>query len=420
MQESKNDTTKKKIDYFLLLIAPLKYKNIIIIINVIVFCLVFIVLLFSKILPKEISYLPNIYTSEAKILLPVQNDRELDLSRIGELANPMMFNLERGERTSNVIIGILQTNTVLDGVIENYFLEKKPKIKEEYEKKNITKETLRKIISTNAQFIEDNSTGFIMIRYKDTDPKIAKEMVEAFLEMLNKATHDFALTQTALKKRFIEKRLIEIKEKLDQAKEEYINFQQEYGIISPEHEAEQIINTISALRAELINKESELAEYRRIHKLDKSEKTDLDFEVNGLRRRIIKLTKGSKKKSSANDIFISKNRISELTSEFKNLKRNVENFASLYSSSLNELEITQIQEKSEGTIIQILDPPEVPIKKSEPSRSMILMRIITISIIITIIFPIALEWFKTSILPDAEIRKKLKILVSYLSFREKK
>ncbi len=48
------------------------------------------------------------------------------------------------------------------------------------------------------------------------------------------------------------------------------------------------------------------------------------------------------------------------------------------------------------------------------------MRIITISIIITIIFPIALEWFKTSILPDAEIRKKLKILVSYLSFREKK
>lgn len=410
----------KKIDFFDLIISPLKYKKRIIAINIIIAALIIFVIIISKILPSNISFLPNVYTSEAKILLPVQEKTGNRGTTIEEISEAMELTVQRGMgiKGNQLIISILKSNTVLNDVIENVFINKDKKLKEAYLNDPSIIDDLRKAVLSHTRFSEDKFTGFIFIQYTDVDPVFAKQMVDAFLEYLGKAVHKFALTPTAAKKQFIEERIKEIEEKLNNAKKEYIDFQQEYGIISPEREAEQITQTISDLRAELIKKENDLARYNRTHNLTESERTELEMDIYNLRRRIINLTKGSQEEMKGNSIMISKSRISELSLEFAKLKRNVENLEYIHISLLNELEIAQIQEKSEGPIIQIIDKPEIPLKKSGPPRSLLFLQIMGIVLAMSLIIPMTIEFFKKYILSDPDFRQKIEILSSYLSFKK--
>jgi len=406
-----SEIENKKIDYFEIIIAPIKYWKILIIFNIFIIVISSILILFvSKIMPPEESFLSDKYKSEAKILIPYKDTSAYKVGDIGDLANPSGLSVERGVKTSQVIISLLQSNIVVDGVIDNYYLIKHPKIADSFKKKKIRRENLRKIVLKNAEFKKDDATSFIFVRYEDTNPVVAKETVDVFLSMLDKVTHNFALTQTVLKRRFIEERLKEIEMKLSQAKADFINFQQIYGIISPENEALQITTTVSTLRSQLINKETELDNYRRIHKLKKNEKTDLDYEVEDLRNKILKLTKNKNENIDDRNIIISKNTISELSSEFQNLKRNVENFETIHSSLLNELELAQIQEKSEGSMIQILDPSEIPSVKSSQSRILILIKVIVLFFILSIIIVVCIEFIKQILKNNPDIINKVKTL----------
>lgn len=405
---------KKKLDYFTLLIAPLKFKKQIIIINVIVIIIATGIMAVSKFLPSDISFLPDVYTAEAKILMPSQDRPQMDSLSISELANSMLFNLSEGARTSQLVIGLLSSKQVIDGVLNDYLLARKPKLKKAYESGNLTKNDLRKEVLNKASFWEDDVTGFIVIQYSDINSIIAKDMVDNFLNMLTVTTQNLSLTQAVYKKRFIEERLIEINARLEKAKDKYIGFQRKYGIISPEHEAEQLSTTIASLRTELITKEAELANCKRIH-IDDSETAEIEFKIKNLRNEIKNLTHGS---SSKNKYQISKSKISELTSEFQILKRNVENLESIYGDFLKEFELAQLQEKTEGTIIQILEAPEIPEKKSGPSRSVLLFKIFILSLSITLILPILVAYIRELLITNPELTKKVKLILENLSFKK--
>jgi tyrosine-protein kinase Etk/Wzc len=407
-----------KIDLFSIFISPLKHKKFIIIFTIIMLIIITAIVYLSAILPPEKSFLPDKYSSEAKIIIPYREENQRsDINSLADIANTGLT-IDRGIKKTEVIISLLQTNTELDGIIDDCYLQNKPDINDKFKKKIIARESIRNIILKNTVFKKNESTGFITIAYSDTDPVFTKQMVDSYLKMLNKITIDFALTQTSLKKRFIQDRIKDINLKLNQAKIDFIDFQQEFGIISPENEALQITNTVSSLRAQLINKEADLENYRRIHKLGNNEKTDLDYEVEDLRNKIIKLTKSSSNTSEKN-IIISKDTISQLTSQYENLKKNVENLENLNSDLMKELEIAQIQEKSEGSFFQVIDPPEIPTKKASPSRSKIISQAFLIVLVVSIILVMIKELF-VQIKSNREIMDKVEIIISYILKNMKK
>ncbi|MCG8571862.1 MAG: hypothetical protein MJB14_17135 [Spirochaetes bacterium] len=406
-----------KIDFFELLICPLKYKVILIIINSLIIAFVLGILILSKILSPEVSFLPDLYLSRAKVLIPENQSSNLNFDDIGNLAGNIGLNVSKRVSTTQVVISILESNTVLDGVIDELFLEKKPMLKEAYENGELTKQNLRNIVLSNAYFRKDEQTGFLLVSYHDINPVVAKEMVEYFLIMLNRATYNFALTQTSFKRKFIEERIEEINDKLIKAKKEYLLFQQEHGIISPTQEAIEITNTIAALRAELINKEAELENYYRTHQTGAEDYSQLGYDVFNLKQKIRRLTVGDE--DGSDDLILSKKRISELSMEFTELKTRVDNYKDIYTSLLNELELIQIQEKSEGAMIQVIDPPEVSSRKFGPSRSKILFQAIIIVLFLSICTVIGIEFFKLYIWTNEFLKEKILIVLSYLRFRKK-
>jgi uncharacterized protein involved in exopolysaccharide biosynthesis len=416
MQEIPKDQNSK-IDYFIIFLAPLKHLKFVIITNSIILLIIVGIIIISIKLPPEISFLPNIYTAEAKIFIPYKDESQsLNVNSLADIANSGLT-FEKGIKKTQVIISILKTNTVLDGIINDYYLKNKPESNYKFIQKLISRDDIRKNILKNTILKKDDATEFIYISYNDINPLFAKEMVDSYLNILNKVTLDFALTQTSVKKRFIQDRLKEITLKLNQSKSDFIYFQQEYGMISPENEATQITNTVAFLRSQLINKEADLENYRRIHKLNSNEKTDLDYEVEDLRKKIITLTKG-KINNSEKNVMISKDTISELSSQYENLKKNVQNFEDINSSLLKELEITQIQEKSEGSFFQVLDPPEIPSKKSGPSRVTIIIRFFIYSLLVTCAIVILRELFNE--LKNNQIYKeKFEKIKLYLNNKKK-
>ena len=416
MQE-KTEDKKIKIDYLLILFSPLKYKIFIVIFNFIGFIIATGIIALSLFLPSEKSFLPNKYVSDAKIIIPYRENNRNDINSLADIANAGLT-IERDIKKNEVIISILKTNTVLDGVINDCFLPEKNEYKEKLDKKLITRESIRNIVLNNTTFKKNDLSGFLTIGYEDIDPVFAKKMVDTYLNKLNKITLEFALTQTTLKKRFIQERLNDLFGKLSKAKSDFIDFQQEYGIISPENEAQQITNTVASLRSQLINAEADLENYRRIHKLSQDEKTDLDFEVENLRKKILKYTKSSSDESE-NRLIISKDTISELTSKYQNLKKNVEDLENINSQLMKELELAQIQEKSEGSFFQVIDQPEIPTKKSSPARFRMLIQDCLIIFIISLALVMMKEFIK-ELKRNPEYIKRAEILKSYIKNNRKK
>lgn len=410
MIDEKEGNKKKSIniDIFELLAIPLKLKNKIIIINFIIITLSFAGIYATKYLPSHINPLPNKYTSTAIIIVPNRpTAASSSLETVGSYSEITAI------RPTLFVLEILRSRIVLENVIKNTIL----KDLEINDDSHINYDRLRRHLLGSTAFTEDRYSGLISISFTHKDKVMAHDIVAAYLTHLNDAFYQLATNQTSIKKRLLTERLDEIEKKLRAAKEEFIDFQQRTGIISPYEEAGFLTDTISNLKVQLFNKEKDLEKLYKVRGLDDYEKNILETEIAALRKKIYDLTEGTT--NDDGKIIISKKQIPKLTLEYLSLNRKVESLETLNTNLLNELEITQVREKNDIPVIQVLDPPQVPKEKSEPRRSKLLMMAVMVSFGITIFTPIGLVLAKKMF--DFYIPQyKVEQLLTYLSFKKNK
>ena len=412
---NKEKIDEKEIDLLDIIIIPLKYIRMIFWVNFIVAVLTVAYYMGSIMLPPEKSYSPNVYTAETKILIPGQQSNSSSLlgnlagnAALGGLAASMGINLNQGINNTQIMIGLLKSNTIIDSVVEKFIL---PEISEKKDKnEKISMESLRKSVLSSSEF-EISEDGFLLIKNTNVNKEKAQKIVEFFIQRLDEENRRLSISSTKVKRKFIEARIEENSTALKQAQENFIDFQKKTGIIAPDQEANALTGAISDLYKEIIEKESELEIHKKLSKVDDFKRSTLELELEAQRKQLNSLLYGTE---SSNRVITPKYFVPEKSRDYLDLKRELEIQEILYSTLLNQLEITRIEEKSDAPTIEIVDPPLVPEIKSGPSRGKKVIINCLATMFLTILISYIREYMK-NINKDEDTRSKLNKIKSYLS-----
>lgn len=178
----------------------LKRKKLIIYFTIsgMVFALAFSIL--SLLLPKEKSFLPNVYSPQALMLI---NDSSssggtlsslLSSSGLGSLAGMAGVNVSGGTTYSALAVYLSTTNEFLDTIVDQFHLIDKWKIKKN--PRTTSRNMLKKSLKTEF----DKESGVLIISFIDIDPIFAQSIVNFAVLNMEKRFTDMGLDKNKLTK----------------------------------------------------------------------------------------------------------------------------------------------------------------------------------------------------------------------------
>ena len=286
------------------------------------------------------------FTAHATFLPPQQSQggASAALASLGSLAS-----LVGGGSLKTQIdqyVSFLQTDQILDRIVDRF------RLIEVYGQD--FRVDARRILSQNLHVAAGKKDGLITIEVDDKDPKRATAMVNQFLAELKATTNDIAVTDAQQRRVFFEREMKSAHDQLSSAEEALQRSGISKGSLNtqPAVAGEAYARTNSAIAAA----EVRLQASRQRFADGSSEIQSQEAAIAALRAQLSKLEATSS--GGANDEYVNRYR------EFKYRETMFELFAKQY-------EIARVDEAREGALIQVVDPAQVPEKKSKPRRSIV-------------------------------------------------
>ena len=303
--------------------------------------------------------LKNVYTATATLLPPPKEAggaAALFASAGGGLAG-----LAGGlGGASEMYLGILKSRSVTDGVITRLDLRKELKLQK-------TDDGLKRVQGM-VKFQAGTKDGIITITATYKDPVKAALLANTFVEEFQKKSLQLNLTKASTERSFLEKRLVAVKQDLKAAEDDMKNFQEKNKTIKADDQAKAAIEGIAKLKADLVIKEVQLAALR-------NSMTDESSEVRTLLAGIAKLKSqlGSMSGAGEEGVIPSVGSAPTIGMEYVRRLRELKTQEALYEQLTKQYELAKINEARESSSIQVLDEAVAPLRKSKPSRAMIVI-----------------------------------------------
>ena len=248
----------------------------------------------SKKLPPEKSFLPDMYTSSAMMLISGDSNKgssalsQLAASGLGNLAGFAGLNSSVGSNYSKLAVYLAGSDSFLDVLIQEFDLIDRYKIKK------FPKTASRKQLKKQLTATFDDKSGIFSLSFKDIDPEFTQQVVEFAVSYYEQRFAEMGLDKHKLEKEGLEKSL------------------------------QTALNEIKRLEA----------------------------EAAGLERKTINAY------STVPSIALDATR----------LAREIQVQEQIYAQLKSRYELLKIEMASEMPVFQVLDYPQVPEMKSEPSR----------------------------------------------------
>jgi tyrosine-protein kinase Etk/Wzc len=262
---------------------------------------------------------------------------------------------------ANMYVGILESRTIADQIIEQYHLQAV------YMKKR--KQDTRAALKANTE-IEFGKDTLIHISVSDHDPERASALANAYVDALNGVNSNLAVTEAAQRRVFFDQQLDGEKKLLGLAEDDLRNTQQKTGLIQLSGQAQIIITTIAGLRAQIAAREVQLQAMRTFATEENPDVTRQQEEIATMRSQLAKLENDQQRQSPGN-LAVPAGRIPEDSLEYARKLREVKYHETLFELLSRQYEAARIDEAKSAPIIQVIDRAVPPERKSGPHRTLI-------------------------------------------------
>lgn len=373
----------------------LSYKKFIILTVSVCSILIFVFLIVSIILPSDISPLPDIYQSNAVLLLQQNENADLEslLSSLGSISSDMSTGFDYGQLT----LRILNSRIFLDRLVEDLDIINKYNITDKI-KTNSRDLILSKITSEYNQQLNT-----LTIMFEDIDPEFSYNAVNRIVDLLQEWYSERGGTSRLNQKTLLEEKLQEVSENIASLETQIGEFQQKYGVLSVEDLAASQTELIDELRQQLVLKELEIKDYASITKVEDYNLIRLKEERDNIIETIDQIEQGY---VSSGKFSPPKDELPELSLEFSHLTRDLRIQQQIYETLSENYEVVKLSLES-YPVFQILEEPEIPEEKTGPQRFLILLISVIVIFITSIIFALVHSFLKKSF--KISFDKKLKI-----------
>jgi uncharacterized protein involved in exopolysaccharide biosynthesis len=320
--------------------------------------------------------IPKRYESSA-VLMPPDDQSSSGMILAATLASKVTGSLGGvagdmlGLKSSgDLFIGILRSRTVQDGLINKFDLRK------EYGTSQWAK--TRKILTTRTMISADRKSGIITITVTDNDPRRAAAMAGEYVAELNTVVSQLSTSSAHRERVFLEERLAQVQQDLESAEKDFSQFASKSGAIDIKEQGRAMVESAAALEGQLIAAQSELQGLKQIY-------SDNNFRVRSLRARISELQSQLQKLSGKTevataetdsdngDLYPSIRKLPLLGVPYADLYRRTRVQEAVFGSLTQEYELAKVAEAKEIPSVKVLDPPDVPERKSFPPRLVIIV-----------------------------------------------
>ena len=168
---------------------------------------VFVYAFIAKKLPPEKSYLPDMYTSSAMMLISGDSNKgssalsQLASSGLGSLAGLAGLTGSSSSNYSKLAVYLAGSDSFLDAIIQEFNLVNRYKIKK------FPKTTSRKLLKKQLTAKFDEKSGIFSLKFKDIDPEFAQRVVEFAVSYYERRFAEMGLDKHKLEKEGLEKSL---------------------------------------------------------------------------------------------------------------------------------------------------------------------------------------------------------------------
>ncbi len=362
----------ERVDFWVFLEIFFKWWRVIVF-NILVVTLLTVVI--SLVLPKK-------WTAATVILAPSPSTSSLNVEDIGSaytMSSMALSALPGIISPSDVIAGVLQSETIMKKIIDRFDLMKRFKTKK-------LDETFKKV--TKMTDISITKQQMIKIAVSTNDPQFSADIANAYVEEIDKFNKDVLMTTGKQFRVFLEKRLKEAEEELKTAAESLKFFQEKTKIFSLEHETKKSIELLGTLQGQIIAKKVQLNALKSYSYKGNPQILKLQKEISALEKQIKELEYGSpdakksdKKKDFGIGFSVSLSDVPEIGLKLTKLEMNLEVKKTVYSLLAEQYEKARILESKDTPTITVLDKARPPELRSFPRRRKLVVMFFVLSVI---------------------------------------
>ena len=285
-----------------------------------------------------------------------------------------------GKSSGATFVSIVRSRTVQDDLIDRFNLRKVYRYKYYVDaRKQLTKRT----------FVdEDKKSGIITIVVTDHSPYRARDLAAAYVDELDKLVAQLSTSSARRERLFLEGRLKAVKQDLDDASRELSQFSSRNATLDVQNQGKVLVEAAANLQAQLIAAESQLRGLEAIYSPNNIRVQSLNARIGELRRQLQKMSGGANETSadlSSDQLYPALRKLPLLGVTYYDLYRRTKIQEAVYEILTKQYELAKVQEAKEIPTVKVLDPPDVPEKKSSPPR----LLIIVFTGLLTFVFAVA-------------------------------
>jgi uncharacterized protein involved in exopolysaccharide biosynthesis len=271
-----------------------------------------------------------------------------------------------GMKTSaDLFAGVLESRTVQDELISKYNL------RDVYGQSRWV--DARKKLSRRTDISIDRKSGILTIQVTDHDPNRACALAQEYIAQLNGVVTQLNTSSAHRERVFLEERLGEVKSELESAERDFSQFSSRNGAIDIKEQGKAMVEAAALLEGQYIAAQTELEGLRAIYTDQNVRVRAAQARVNELRRQMLKLggkteieTAAASKVDEA--IYPSIRKLPLLGVTYADLYRRMKVEETVFETLTQQYEIAKVQEAKEVPSVKVLDPPDIPEKKTFPPR----------------------------------------------------
>jgi capsule polysaccharide export protein KpsE/RkpR len=316
--------------------------------------------------------LPRRYESKVSLMPPdTLGGSSSAMVAMATKANPALAALASellgAKKTGALFAELLKSRSVQDPIVDRFQLQKV------YWKRY--KEDARDKLEGRTTISEDRKSGVLSIEVTDSDPKRARDIAQAYVEELNRLVALVSTSSARSERKFIEQRLVGVKVDLEDAERQFSAFSSEHAVLDIKEQAKATVESAAVLQGQLIAAQSELQGLEQIY-------TPNNVRVKSSRARVAELQRQLQRIGGTNtpddsgkpdEIYPPIRKLPLLGVEWADLYRRVKIQETVYELLNEQYELARIQEAKEIPTVNVIDPADLPEKKSFPPRLVLIV-----------------------------------------------
>jgi len=276
-----------------------------------------------------------------------------------------------GMNTSgDLYIGVLRSRSVEDGVIKTFDLMKVYHARYAF--------AARKTLADLTSIKSDPDTGIITLAVTDKDPKRAAAMAQEYINGLNRVLARVNTSSAHRESVFLQQRLAAVKTQMEAAAKAFSEFSSKNAAIDIPAQAKAMVAAAADLQGQLIAAQAQLRGLQQIYTNKNTRVRALNAQVAELQDQINKfggkdVNPATGSTLSKNELYPSVRQLPLLGVKYLDLYRENQIDEAVYELLTKEYEIAKLEEARDLPTAEVLDPADVPQKKSSPHRLYIML-----------------------------------------------